>query len=129
MKINHIGIVVRNIDKALQTYVQDYGFKPQSSVIDIENQQVRVILLANEDNVKVELIEPKGVDSPAYNALKRGGGLNHICYETEEFDALAERFKNKIVRSPRPAPEEYFSGGRTFFIFRNGELVEFLEKR
>ncbi len=129
MKINHLGIVVKNIEKSLKTYLEDYGYRQESSILDIENQKVRVVLLSNEDNIKVELIEPYDEDSPSYNALKHGGGLNHICYEVENFEEFLDKYKSKIVRSPRPAPEEYFDGGRTFFIFRKGELIEFLEKK
>lgn len=129
MKINHIAIVVKKIDKSLKTYAEDYGYRQITSVLEIDNQKVRVVLLANEQDIKVELIEPYDEESPSYNALKRGGGLNHICYEVENFDELLEKYKNKIVRAPRPAPEEYFNGGRTFFIFRKGELIEFMEKR
>jgi hypothetical protein len=77
--------------------------------------------------MNIELIEPLGEDSPVSNALRKGGGLNHICYETKEFDQLYESYKGKVVRHPKPAPEPYFNGGRTFFAFRKGGLVEFLE--
>ena len=127
MKINHIGIVVKNLQKSLQTYVEDYGYKQVSDILPIENQRVRVILLNCGNDANVELIEPIGEDSPVMSSLERGGGINHICYETDEFDALYEKFKTKVVRPPKPAPEEYFNGGRTFFIFRKGELIEFLE--
>ena len=127
-RMNHIGIVVRSIEKALVRYVDDYGYRQISSIMEIENQQVKAVLLNCGNDVNVELLEPTGEDSPVANALKRGGGVNHICYETDEFESLLERFKGKVVRSPRPAPDEYFNGGRTFFIYRGGELIEFLEK-
>lgn len=127
IRMNHIGIVVANIETARKTYVEDYGYKVISEVLTIENQQVKVQLLNCGNDVNVELIEPMGEDSPVSNALKRGGGINHICYETDEFDALYEKYKSKVVRHPKPAPEAYFDGGRTFFVFRKGELVEFLE--
>lgn len=127
MKINHIGIVVSDIQRALHTYINEYGYQQISEILTIENQLVRVVLLNCGNDVNVELIEPVSEDSPVATALKRGGGINHICYETTEFDKKYEKFKNKVVRPPKPAPEVYFKGGRTFFIFRKGELVEFLE--
>lgn len=129
IRMNHIGVVVKSIDKTLPIYLEDYGYKQISGVLTIENQKVRVVLLNCGNDVNVELIEPLTDDSPIASALKRGGGINHICYETDEFDALYEKFNSKIVVHPKPAPEEYFDGGRTFFVFRKGELVEFLEKK
>lgn len=127
MKINHIGIVVADLEKALATYVEDYGYRQVSSILSIENQDVRVVLLNCGNDVNVELISPLSDASPVMSALKRGGGINHICYETDRFEELYEKFKSKVVRPPKPAPQEYFKGGRTFFAHRKGELVEFLE--
>src|SRR6266498_5934400 len=127
MKINHIGVVVKDITKDIKVYLQDYGYRQISDILTIENQKVRVVLLNCGNDMNIELIEPIGNDSPVSNALKKGGGLNHICYETREFDQLYEKFKNKVVQHPKPAPEPYFNGGRTFFAFPKGGLVEFLE--
>jgi methylmalonyl-CoA/ethylmalonyl-CoA epimerase len=127
MKINHIGIVVKNIAKDIKVYLDDYGYRQISNILTIENQQVRAVLLNCGNDVNIELLEPLGDDSPVSNAVKKGGGLNHICYETREFDRLYEQFRDKVVCHPKPAPQEYFRGGRTFFAFRRGGLVEFLE--
>ncbi len=127
MKINHIGIVVKNIESTLKAYVEDYGYRQISNILPIENQQVKVVLLNCGNDVNVELIEPMGEESPVHTALQRGGGINHICYETDQFEQMYEKFKAKVVREAKPAPLEYFKGGRTFFVHRKGELVEFLE--
>lgn len=127
MKINHIGIVVSDIEKSLITYVEDYGYKQISNILSIENQSVRVVLINCGNDVNVELIEPIGEVSPVATALTRGGGINHICYETDEFEKMFEKFNNKVVQPPKLAPDAYFKGGRTFFIFRKGELIEFLQ--
>ena len=130
LRINHLGIVVHNIEKSLKAYLEDYGFRQISSIITIENQGVRVVVLRNEiNNVNIELIEPWGENSPVLNFLARGGGINHICYETEDFEEVLRKFGNKVVRKPSPTPVEYFNGGRTVFIHRHGELIEFLEKK
>ncbi|MGB0454923.1 MAG: VOC family protein [Bacteriovoracaceae bacterium] len=128
MKMNHIGIVVKDIKKALKTYVEDYGHTQASEILEIENQKVRVVLLNTGNDVHLELIEPSSEDSPVMSSLKRGGGINHICYEVDDIEATYEKFKAKVVRDLKPAPEEYFKGGRTFFIYRKGDLIEFLEK-
>ena len=127
MKINHIGVVVKNIATELRLYLEVYGFSQISEFLTIENQKVRVVLLNCGNDMNIELIEPIGNKSPVSNALRKGGGLNHICYETKEFDQLYKRFKNKVVQHPKPAPEPYFNGGRTFFAYLKGGLVEFLE--
>ena len=128
LKLNHIGIVVKDIKKSLEDYLKNYGFSQVSDIIDVDNQDVRVVMLNSGSDVNIELIEPIDETSPAYNALKRGGGLNHLCYETKFFDDMLIKFRGKIVRSPREAPKDLFGGRRTFFIFRKHSLIEFLEK-
>lgn len=130
MRKNHVGIVCRSVEKKAKTYEEQYGYRRITSVLTVENQGVRVLLLNNGiDYCSVELIEPMGETSPVSGFLKRGGGFHHICYETDQFELLLEKFKTKIVQPPKPAPQEYFKGGRTFFIFKEGELLEFLEIR
>ena len=71
-------------------------------------------MLLNCGNDITLRIEPIGNDSPASNALTKGGGLDHICYETRKFDQLYEKFKAKGFQHPKPAQEPYFNGGRFF---------------
>ena len=127
--MHHIGVVVRDIKKGIKEQTEQYGYRKETEIIYVENQGVNVILLKqNSSNVFLELVEPINEKSPAYNALKMGGGLDHRCYETDDFLRTLDKFKNKIVRSPRPSPMELFQGRKTFFIYRNHQLIEFLEK-
>ena len=127
MKIDHIGVIVKDIEKSTKDYIETYGFVKKTEVIEVKNQGVKVVLLNCGSQTSVELIQPLDEKSPSYNAMKRGGGINHICYETALFDEKVEKFESKIVRSPRATPEELFGGRRTFFIYRKHELIEFLE--
>lgn len=130
MKINHIGFVCKNIKRKLKAYVEDYGYTQVTSIMKIENQGVNVVMVKRpEDDLCFELIEPLHEDSPIMTALKRGGGINHVCYEVDNIEEVYEKYKRKVVRELKPAPLEYFNGGRTFFIFNKGDLIEFLEKK
>lgn len=127
LKLHHVGIVVKNLDRSLNQYRQDFGFQPVTDVITVDNQGVRVVLLSCGSDAAIELIEPIDENSPAYSAARQGGGLNHLCYETSDFDGFLERFQHKIVRSARPSPLNLFGGRRTAFIFRHHQLIELLE--
>jgi methylmalonyl-CoA/ethylmalonyl-CoA epimerase len=127
LKLHHIGIVVKDLDRSLNQYRQDFGFLPVTDVVTVDNQGVRVVLLSCGSDAAIELIEAINEDSPAYTAARQGGGLNHLCYETADFDGFLERFQHKIVRSARPSPMNLFGGRRTAFIFRHHQLIELLE--
>lgn len=128
MKINHIGLVVKSLEKSRDYYCENFGYTVKVDKIYVENQAVEIIMLASpEGGPDLELITPKGEDSPSSAALKKRLVLNHICYETHEYETLLKKFEKKVVRPSMPAPVELFGGGRTFFAYLNGVLTEFVE--
>lgn len=128
MKINHIGLVVKSLEKSRDYYCENFDYQVKVDKIFVENQSVEIIMLASPDGgPDLELITPKGEDSPSSAALKKRLVLNHICYETHDYEALLKKFEKKIVRPSMPAPVELFGGGRTFFAYLNGVLTEFVE--
>lgn len=130
MKINHIGYVVKSLEKSTDYYCKNFNYSIKVNKIYVENQLVNIVMLKSsvQSDPDLELICPTATDSPAYNSLKRGEVINHICYQTKNYEEVLSRFKNKVVRPSMPAPVELFGGGRTFFAYLNGQLTEFLEE-
>ena len=56
--IDHIGIVVPNIEEAINHYQKNFNVK--KSKIKISKEQKVKISLLNFNNIKLELIEPIG---------------------------------------------------------------------
>lgn len=128
MKINHIGMVVGSLATSAELYVTQFGYQVKVENLYVENQGVRITMLKNiHGGPDLELITPVDSSSPSYTALKKRMVLNHICYETREYQQILERYKRKIVRPSMPAPVELFGGGSTFFAFIGGSVVEFVE--
>lgn len=130
MKLNHIGIVVSNIKERLKFYEKICGpFSFMPSVIPDEAQQVKVCFI-EVGEVTLELIEPLNKASPVSKFLRKGGGINHLCFEVEntidEIPRLAKEIGGLIVKEPAPAAA--FAGKRIAFVFfKELGLVEFLE--
>lgn len=130
-RIDHVAIIVRNIEQALIFYRDTLGIEP-SEIKEVPSEQVRIAFLpmGGPDGSEIELIEPTTADSSLAKFLeKRGEGLHHICLEVENIDAeLAEmRAKGAPVldKEPRIAAE-----GRAIFVHpkgTNGVLLELLE--
>lgn len=131
-RIDHVAIIVRNIEQALVFYRDTLGIAP-SAIKDVPTEQVRIAFLpmGGPGGSEIELIEPTTTDSSLTRFLeKRGEGLHHICLEVEDIDAsLAEmREKGALVldSQPRMAAE-----GRAIFLHpkgTNGVLLELLER-
>ena len=130
MKINHIGVVVSNIDVAAKQYAI-FGFDIISKKEIDDIQAVEILFIKNSrNNFTLELIRPLHSKSPAYNFLKSGGGLNHICYEVVNIDDKIRELKSKgckLVSKPKPAI--VFDNNLVAFLYdKEIGLFELLQK-
>ncbi len=88
MKIDHIGIAVRSIERALELYREVLGAAPSRRVV-VEREGVEVAMLP-AGGPRIELLQPAAADSPLARFLeKRGEGIHHIAVEVDDLDAAA----------------------------------------
>ena len=125
IKINHVAIVVQDIDAALNFWEQTFGLK-LDHVEDVPSQKSKVAFLPLGES-EIELVQPTTSDSGLANFLeKRGEGMHHICIEVSDIDATLAELKSKGVRLINEIPEE-LPGRKMAFIHpkaANGVLVE-----
>lgn len=131
MKVNHIGIVVKDLEKSIKYYEEYFAFRLVSPICVDPIQKVRVAFLRQPDQIfSFELLEPTGDYSPVMNALKKGGGLNHVCYEVENITkaiSYLRRIGSKLISGPDPAVA--FEGKCVAFLFTKGnEVIEIVER-
>lgn len=90
-KLNHVAIVVPDLDRAMITYRDALG-ATVSEPIDLPEHGVRVAFV-ELPNTKIELLLPIGENSPVAKFLERNvdGGMHHLCYEVD--DILTARDK------------------------------------
>jgi len=131
-RIDHVAVVVRNLDTALHFYRDMLGIAP-SRVLDFPQEGVRIAFLplggaSGIENKQLEPINPAG--SVARFLEQRGGGLHHICLEVPDIDrALAElRVAGAQVldETPRATAE-----GRGIFLHPKGTggvLLELVQR-
>ena len=125
IKINHVAIVVQDIDAALNFWEQTFGLE-LDHVEDVPSQKSKVAFLPLGES-EIELVQPTTSDSGLANFLeKRGEGMHHICIEVSDIDATLAELKSKGVRLINEVPEE-LPGRKMAFIHpkaANGVLVE-----
>ena len=129
-RFHHVGVVVESIERAASFWAAQLGVLPRSPVVHDPIQKVNVqFLAAKGDRTSVELIEPAAPDSPVLNALRQGGGMNHICFEVENIEEHISAARNNggIVVVP-PVQATAFENRRIAFVYYRGiGLVEFLQ--
>jgi len=131
-RIDHVAIIVRDIEQALTFYRDTLGIVP-SEIKEVPSEQVRIAFLpmGGPGGSEIELIEPTTAGSSLTKYLeKRGEGLHHICLEVDNIDTALQEMKDKgaavLDEQPRVAAE-----GRAIFLHpkgTNGVLLELIEK-
>ena len=128
-KIDHIAIVVRSIEEALQTYQGALGLE-LADVEEVPEQAVKVAFLPVGDS-EIELVEPLTTDSGVAAFLeKRGEGMHHICLEVEDIEAALRDLAAKRIRLIDQQPRQG-AHGRVAFLHpksAHGVLIELIEK-
>ena len=112
-KIDHIGIVVRDLDKAIKLYSEAFGFKVKMIEVMKENQTRIALIPVGE--VLLELIEPTGPGRAQRFLEEQGEGFHHICFRVQDIDkALKEVGQRVKVRDEKPRPG--VAGSRIAFL-------------
>lgn len=97
-KIAHVAIAVKDIKKARSFFEQLTGTESSKPHI-VESQKVNTSFVPIGDTY-IELLEPINDDSPISKFLsKKGGGIHHLCIETDEFDKLVDNLISQGVRT------------------------------
>ncbi len=127
-RVNHIAVVVRDLEAALRVYRDALGL-PLESILPIPSDGVRIAFLPVGES-KIELVEPTIPDTGIARFLeKRGEGFHHVCFEVEHLAETLMRLAIEGVELIDDAPRKGAEGPVAFIHPRacNGVLVELIE--
>jgi methylmalonyl-CoA/ethylmalonyl-CoA epimerase len=104
IKINHIAIVVNDIEESLDFWVKAFGLH-LDHVEEVPSQASKVAFLPLGES-EVELVQPTTTDSGMAAFLeKRGEGMHHLCIEVEDIEAALAHLTEMGVRLINTKPE------------------------
>ena len=97
-RLNHVAIVVCDLEKASQLYRKNLG-APVSAPQDQPEHGVTTVFV-ELPNTKIELLYPLGEGSPIRKFLERNpdGGIHHLCYEVEDIQAAYKNLQAQGMR-------------------------------
>ncbi len=128
-KINHIAIAVEHIDAASRFFADVLGLAV-SDQEDVPAQKTRVAFVQLGE-VRIEFVQPMSEDSPVAKYIaKRGQGIHHICYETDDIEGTLGVLKEKDVPLIDAEPKIGAHNARIAFVHPkgvSGVLTEILE--
>jgi methylmalonyl-CoA/ethylmalonyl-CoA epimerase len=129
LKLDHIGIAVKNIDEAVKVY-QDLGLVPEGIEV-VEQQNVKVCFLPIGDT-EVELLESTTEDGPiARHIERRGEGVQHLAFRVDNIVDAIKHMEEKGYRMIDKEPRYGAGGAKIAFMHpksTNGVLVELSER-
>jgi methylmalonyl-CoA epimerase len=129
-KIDHVGIVVQDIEAALKVYRDALGLELTKTEF-VPEQAVKVAFLPTGES-EIELVQPTTDDSSIARYLaKRGEGIHHICLEVDDIEAtlaqMAAQGMQLIDKRPRIG-----SGGQKYAFVHpksaHGVLIELYQR-
>ena len=128
-RIDHIGIVVNNLDDTLETYCNQLGYSLLERVA-IPEQMVEAAFL-DAGNGTIELISPTDTTSGTARFLAaRGEGTHHICFEVDDIVATLDELRAQGVRLIDETPRQGVHGKVAFIHPKatHGMMIELLQK-
>ena len=128
-KIDHLGIAVRSLDRALEFYRDQLGLDV-SLRETVAHEKVTVAMLPLGEP-RIELLEPVEADSVIGKFIdKRGEGLHHIAIRVPDLGASVERLRAsgaKLLNEPRTG-----AGGHLYVFVHpsstGGVLIELIQE-
>ncbi len=131
MKVDHIGIAVKNLDETLKFYTDILGLQLQGTEV-VEEQKVRVAFLPVGDT-EVELLESTSEDGPIAKFIEKNGeGVQHIAFKVDDIEAAIEEMKAKGMMMIDDKPRYGAGGARIAFMHPKSThrvLVELSERK
>ncbi|MGD6833995.1 VOC family protein [Sutcliffiella halmapala] len=124
-RLEHVGIMVRDIQKSISFYIETLGLKLKGE-LDHPNGKIKLAFLGFEvdDETEIELIE-------GYNdALPAEGKVHHIALTVDDVDEEYQRLQNLNVSFVENEITTLPNGARyIFFEGPDGERIELFEKK
>ncbi|MGB0640774.1 MAG: methylmalonyl-CoA epimerase [Myxococcota bacterium] len=129
VRLDHIAIAVPDLQAAITRFADDFGLQ-LAGTEDVPTEHTSTAFLPIE-GTQIELIHPMDGQGSVQKFLdKRGGGIHHLCFESDDIDADMKRLTAKGYRFLSDAPKPGAHGTRVAFIHpksTGGVLIELAE--
>jgi len=113
--LDHIAIAVPDLNKAIARFADDFGLtlSGQEEVNAAQTSTAFFPLAATS----IELVHPLNGEGPIAKYLqKRGGGMHHLCFRSDNLDEDVERLRAKGYQFLTDTPQIGAHGCRVIFI-------------
>lgn len=128
-RLDHIAIAVPDLDAAIARFAEDLGLSFAGRE-DVPTEKTSTAFFPIE-GTRIELVHPMNGEGPIAGFLdKRGPGLHHVCFETDDLEGDIARLRAKGYQFLSEGPKPGAHGTRVIFLHPKscgGVLMELAE--
>ena len=125
-RLDHIAIAVPDIEEAIRRFASDLGLELEGREDVVAAKTTTAFFPI--PGTKIELVHPLQGQGPIAKYLeKKGGGLHHICFETDDIHGDVKRLQGLGYRFLGDGPTPGAHGKQVIFIHpksTGGVLIE-----
>jgi methylmalonyl-CoA/ethylmalonyl-CoA epimerase len=103
-KIDHVAVVVKDIEKAAKSYAEMFGFTVLEEMEGPGGEFVSVMMSCGD--IRLELFQPLKEGSFSRFLEEKGGGLHHVSFLTDD---IVKELKNLKAQGRKLQNEEPIS--------------------
>lgn len=124
--LDHIAIAVPDLEKSIKRFMEDFGLEYEGRE-DVEAAKTSTAFFPLPPT-SIELVHPlNGEGAIAGYLQKKGGGLHHLCFRSDNIEQDVARLKGKGYQFLGDEPTPGAHGSRVIFIHPkscDGVLIE-----
>jgi methylmalonyl-CoA/ethylmalonyl-CoA epimerase len=129
-KIEHIGIAVKSLNKASDTYERLLGISAYKEEL-VESESVKTSFFKIGEN-KIELLEATDPNSPIAKFINnRGEGIHHIAFDVDDIVLEMERLRKEGFTLLNEQPKKGADNKLVCFVHpkaTHGVLIELCQE-
>lgn len=124
--LDHIAVAVPDLEKAIARFCEDFGLDLGGTEDVVEAKTKAAFIPLPPTNI--ELIHPLNGEGPVETFLeKKGGGLHHLCFRSDDIEADVQRLREKGYQFLSEKPSRGAHDSMVIFIHPkscDGVLIE-----
>jgi methylmalonyl-CoA epimerase len=124
--LDHIAIAVPDLQKAIKRFMEDFGLNFEGTE-DVESAKTSTAFFPLPPT-SIELVHPLRGEGPIAKYLeKKGGGIHHLCFRSDDIEADVARLQAKGYEFLSEAPTLGAHDCKVIFIHPkscDGVLIE-----
>ncbi len=124
--LDHIAVAVPDLEKAIKRFMEDFQL-PMEGTEEVEAAKTSTAFFPLPPT-SIELVHPLRGEGPIAKYLeKKGGGLHHLCFRSDNIEEDVARLRAKGYQFLADAPTPGAHGSKVIFIHPrscDGVLIE-----